>query len=422
MELLLGTATGPGAWHPRGATALSAWLRDRPWCSTGGVRGVRVADEADATDEVADAIRRMVRVIDDGATEVRVARLAPATAFHDPVAALAEAVGCAPPSGDARARVRGLGRLLDSPPWVFVVTPGDAPPPGAFSALVDDLQRLTPPVALTVVGLTTAASREADDFVHGAPWAPMPAALGAEDWRWYLRLRAAWEAAGRLDLVTAWWPALSGLVPGDDAALERVLNACATERWRALAGPAREAFVRWCDRVETAQPRGGEALGPDLDALFWPPDAQPLRRPAAWAARALLVGGHVSAGHEALRRALVCAPLTREILGRCIDLEAAVRARLPVAGAVRADTQQSAARYLAPGTAEQAHYPDGCPGMPRSPWAFASLGEFIAAAPLDATRWGVLHDLRGLRNHLAHGHYASWQAVRSFRRLEAVLA
>ena len=81
-----------------------------------------------------------------------------------------------------------------------------------------------------------------------------------------------------------------------------------TERWRALTPPTREAFVRWCGRVEMAQPRGGESLDPDLDALFWPPDAQPLRRPAAWAARALLVGGHASAGHEALRRALVCAP------------------------------------------------------------------------------------------------------------------
>jgi len=382
---------------------------------------VRVADEVGAA-EVADAIRRAVRAIDDGATEVRVARLAPATALRDPIAALAEAVGCAPPSGDVRARVRSLGRVLDSPPWVFVVTSGDAHPPGAFTALVNDLQRLTPPVALTVVGLTTAASREADDFVHGTPWAPMPTTQGAEDWRWYLRLRAAWEAAGRLDLATAWWPALSGLVPGDDAALERALNAGATERWRALTPSVRAAFVRWCGRVEAAQPRGGEALEPDLDTLFWPPEGQPLRRPTSWAARALLVEGHASAGHEALHRALVCAPLTREILGRCIDLEAAVRARLPVAGAVRADTEQSAARYLAPGTAEQAHYPDGCPGMPRSVWSFASLGEFIAAAPLDATRRGVLHDLRGLRNHLAHGHYASWQAVRSFRRLEATLA
>lgn len=420
MELL-GTAHGLGTWHPRGAPALSGWLRDRPWCSTGGVRWVRVADEAGA-EEVVDAIRRAVRVIDDGATEVRVARLAPAAALRDPVAALAEAVGCAPPSGDARARVRSLGRVLDSPPWVFVVTPGGAPPPVAFSALVDDLQRLTPPVALTVVGLTMAASVEADDFVHGVPWAPMPTAQGAEDWRWYLRLRVAWEAAGRLDLATAWWPALSGLIPGDDAALEHALNACATGRWVALAPAARAGLARWCGRVEAAQPRGGEDLAPDLDALFWPPDGQPLRRPAAWAARALLVEGHAAAGHEALRRALVCAPLTREILGRCIELEAAVRARLPVTGAVRPDTELGAARYLAAGTAERAHYPDGCPGMPRSPWSFASLGEFIAAAPLDATRRGVLHDLRGLRNHLAHGHYASWQAVRSLRRLEAVLA
>lgn len=114
MELLLGTATGLGAWHPRGAAALSAWLRDRPWCSTGGVRWVRVADEVGAA-EVADAIRRVVRIIDDGATEVRVARLAPATAFHDPVAALAEAVGCAPPSGDARARVRSLAAARQPP-------------------------------------------------------------------------------------------------------------------------------------------------------------------------------------------------------------------------------------------------------------------------------------------------------------------
>jgi len=418
VELLLGTTSGLGAWHLHGAAALAGWLRDRPWCSGGGVRWVRVADE-DAAAAVADLIRRAVRAVDDGATGVQVARLAPT--FSDPLTALAEAVGCASPTGDARARVRTLGRVLDSPPWVFLIPPGAGASPGIFAELVADLQRLTPPVALTVVGLTTTDLREADDFVHGMPWAPMPTLQSGEDWRWYLRQRVAWEAAGRLDLATAWWPALSGLVPGDDTAVERILNDGATARWRALAPAARETFTRWSGWGAT-QPRGAGDPDAAIGALFWPPGAQPTRRPAAWAARALLLEDRASAGREALQRALVCAPLAREVLGRCIDLEVAVRARHPVAGAVRTETEQVAARYRATGTAERGHYPDGCPGMPHAAWSFAPLGEFIWAAPLDATRRMLLHDLRGLRNHLAHGHYASWQAVRTLRRLEGALS
>lgn len=402
-----------------GATALDAWLEGRPWCARGGVRTLRVGD-ARCAERLADALRRAVRVIDDGATDVQVAAVQAREVLRDPIAALAEAAGCAASEGRRHDRVLRLGRALDHPPWVFVVTPEDDAPPGALhrslTTLAEEFQQLPRAVPLTCVLMTTAHEAQADDFVHGDVFAAMPAERDDLDWSWYLRLRLSWEVGGRLDMADAWWP--EALVPEDDVALERWLDDHATARWNALDEALRDAFVV---RVVTPnhRERGLDARLREA-ALLWQPSGLLGVRATPWAARGALLTRNV-VGADALRHALTCAPLARELLARCVDLERHLRMAKPPSGAPAADTRSRAARYATDGTRERAHYTAAAMVVPGDPWSYATLGDYLAATQMREGRREKLHALRELRNHVAHGHFVGWHAVRELRRLEAAL-
>lgn len=415
MEILFRVRSELGTWRMLGASAFSEWLTARPWTSVGGVRCLRVGD-ASTGEALADLIRRSVRATDDGASGVQIAHVSDPLAFDDPLGVLAEAAGCVLSRGPRREQIRALARALDHPPWVFVFDAciGLSPVRAlvTLSALIEDFRKVACPVTLIV--LTRDPAGESDDFVHGAPWAPMPSGRVDHDWTWYLRCRIAWESAGRIDLAAAWWPEAIGAE--DDRGVEATLDARATTHWQSVPERLRDDFSRWAVAgrlTPDGLPRFRES------GLVWQPAGLSSARISPWAARALLLAGDTAAG-DTLRLMLSCVPLTRELLARCVDLERRQRERYSACGVVRPETDAIARRYALPGSRERSHYSTPL-ALPRDPWSFAPFGEYLAAAPIGGHPRELLDDLRALRNHLAHGHFVGWRAVRELRRLEAAL-
>jgi hypothetical protein len=123
-----------------------------------------------------------------------------------------------------------------------------------------------------------------------------------------------------------------------------------------------------------------------------------------------------------LRGCRVCAPLAKELLSRCFDLEARERVLCLAERGSAGLPDEIRERYenfiRGEERSEYLFYPRGCPAAPADPWDFATYGELLYI--LKPVRKHDLHqiDLRNLRNALAHGHYAGWHAVTMLRRIE----
>ena len=120
-----------------------------------------------------------------------------------------------------------------------------------------------------------------------------------------------------------------------------------------------------------------------------------------------------------LRGALLCLPVAQELLTACLLLETQVRGRAALTEPPPADAecQKPRGKFRAGWGLTAGLYPAHCPATPAGPWAFASLGEVIARHDPRAPAGDWRHEVRQLRNHLAHGHNAGWDAVRLARRL-----
>ena len=66
-------------------------------------------------------------------------------------------------------------------------------------------------------------------------------------------------------------------------------------------------------------------------------------------------------------------------------------------------------------------YPASCPAEPADSWAFTTFGEFLHATSPVSPQWSVWHELRELRNGLAHNHYLCWRVVTKLIDIEAQL-
>ncbi len=405
------------SWQPRGAPAVLAWLNRRPWLAEGGMRRLAVAEAPE--EDVYEWLRRIALMADDGASDLRVRRVR-LTPEDDVLAALADALGAAPPTGSARDRCAQLGRLVTLRPVVFVLSLAGAP--GAeelLASLASDLLRSPARANLTAVLLGRDWPLVADDFLYGEP-AVASWRVDPDDWGAYVRARFAWESGGHLDAVKRGWAQVEqGLLRGDDNGLERRLNEHARERWTTLSPTVRPELVRCLVSARALPTNTSMTLRRDGALVPWA--LKDSWRAAPWAARAALLEDEAHANDDRLRRLLVCVPLAQALLGRCIELEHEVRSLGVPLGVPRAETATVFERYQRPSTSDGRRYPSDTPALPRSAWSFATLGELLEAQAPSSRAASVFHDLRGLRNHLAHGHYVSWHTLQDLRRIEAGL-
>ena len=234
-------------------------------------------------------------------------------------------------------------------------------------------------------------------------------------WPHYLHRRLAWEAGGHLPRAERLAAVATRVRPGDDAGLEAALNAQALAGYEALS-PAGQVAIA----AGVAACVGRAAAGAALPAgAFWSPAYLAGILPVPWVSRALLLRRPAAPFEQFLRGALLCLPLAQELLTACFLLETQVRGRADLAEPPPDDSASHGhwGRFRASRGRTAALYPDHCPTAPTGPWAFASLGEIIARGDPAAPSGDWRHEVRELRNHLAHGHYVGWEAVRLARRL-----
>jgi hypothetical protein len=429
----------PASWRFRDSGGLDAWLGELPWAGTGGARLVRIAS-AGLAGEMARAIRRAVRGHDDGDRDVQVYLVEPGEAAAGLQAVLRGVLGLPdePDPSDRRSFLSSAGRLLAGWPTVIVLP---AVEPGADPRLWRDAQeiaagvaRAQPDAQATIVLLDTPAAPLADeafDLTVGALADPVladPDRRDVELWRAYVHARLAWESAGDLARALAWDErGFRGVAFAADNIVENLLNQCAEAAYRDLPAATREQALAQLRQMVAR--KGGPGQGAEelvRAGAFWRPVGESQPRPAPWLARAMLRSGECPEAGFYLRGCLVCAPLAREVLSHCFDLEWRQRAigwaqRGTFRPPPEAEERFRKFQQMQPGSGAE-FYPPDCPAAPADGWAFTVFGEFIASLPLERQQLGVHHDLRSLRNALAHGHYISWNMLMTLRRIERQLA
>lgn len=418
-------------WSFQGTEDAESWLATLPWLTRGEVRGVRVSGPRGA-DVVIGALRTLVRSLDDGASDVSVRdEVVDDQACEDPLGVACRAFDIhAVPRADQRA---WLARTLTLITRVLLFRATECCPPAVakliagLDALQSQLAKTNGAARLVALVLHCNGAAESIDLDVGGPVAPL---TGTDQrthriWGAYVHSRLAWESAGSLDRALLWDETLRTRVKLEgENELETALNELSAQEWSSVSPDLRNATVETVagDRV---QPARLEALL--RGRLLWRPTASTFARPVPWVARAMLHAGAHPRGYEVLRASLVCSPLLRAAVGRCLELEAHARTRFRPALQAAVPADPDVARRLADFNAGRGSdaqlYPPACPARPRDAWAFETFGGFVhALGQLTGSQRNALNELRTLRNALTHGHFVSWNVFKRLRAVEADIA
>jgi len=389
-----------------------------------------------AADFLGDSLRGAIHAANTGASDLQIVPLETASAEVGFAACLAETLGLPPPQR-LRDFAEKVAVALDGRPCVFLGQLATEPPVAFLSEaaeLQDFLGKLAgrPALAILVLvsGPSAATSALTFDFTTGHP---VEAALAhlegpqATSWTAYLHHRLAWECAGDLELALLWAsePAVESLSRrvGDDTALETQLGQLADRRFATLEELVRDSWLAFAQQTRAAPSTDGPG--------YWHPNPSDSSRPQAWLARALLRAETRGAARWLLRSCINCRPLGAEILGRCLELEVALRTRhaatLISASAFVTDQTQESFRRFREGRNAALAYPASHPSPPDQPedaWLFASLGEVVTALDGHLTPGArrSYRDLVALRNGLAHGHHPGWAQVQAIRNLASLFS
>jgi len=413
MKLDLSICGHARQWRCVGAARVDRWLAGGPWSEQGGVLLVRTPSSE--IEVVLEGLERSFK-----ATAGPRARWARAW-FEGAPPCFGEALRAwSDLSGASRRELASsLCEQAELAPslYVFVLPEGASP-----SAWVDDAQQFveisTKSRSMVPLVFLLASTAPGDGDRLDIAW---PIDLGGSRsrhalWADYLHERVAWHAAGVVDMAMQVAQRLRmGVQQGDEGLLERRLDEDAAERWASVGGVV---------RGELAGSLTSLARHPSLRVPQGLPGTGGEGRPAAWVARALLRENPSHPMRRQLRAALACRPLAMRLLGRCMDMEARVLDALleqPVCSPAPEEAQHQFRRiWRESGSLERRVTPPGSP-LPDEPWELAGLGALVHATGV--ARWPVdlVHDLRRLRNVLAHGRAVGWAAVLMVERLDSRL-
>jgi hypothetical protein len=425
-------ASRDAPWTFHDSSRLSSWLEEAPWLHEGGILALRVSGPRHA-ECLGTWIQAVVCAIDAGASEVQVRALGPATTHHTAAGVVREAldVGLAG-RGDERGDLEAIAQVLSIRSFVLVVDASSwtgAEASSAFEllrAIGAGARKLVRGAVLTAVVVHHEPMWAGGDELAldlGGPTSSFSEALSLPEaalWATYVHHRLAWEVGGNLDRALAWNDMLMERAPrmGDDGALESLLNLLSTETWTRLSD-AHRSTVQAFLRASPSDPERAR-LRSELEQhrALWHPGG--VMRLVPWMARALLLSEATPLLRAQLRWSLICLPLRRDLLARCLDVEGfarAAHARDLGDPPEEARASWESFRHGEP-SSDTRFYPVSSPAVPDGPFAFVELGGFLTALRAGQSRVAALHRLRIVRNYLAHGHYASWACVRELVEAE----
>ena len=119
---------------------------------------------------------------------------------------------------------------------------------------------------------------------------------------------------------------------------------------------------------------------------------------------------------------VTCRPLALRLLGRCMDLEQRARDELFANGDVGPpdeDLTGQARDICRAGSVESALVPSGGVLHDSDPWDFAPFGAVLSRSGAESGRRQQFHELRRIRNALAHGSAVGWKAASVVDHLES---
>jgi hypothetical protein len=425
-----------GRWRFHGSPRLDALLAAEPW-ARGGVTGV-IRTVPGYSRELTDALVREVRGSNGGRVDVRFL-IVPAELLADGLVVALDRIrrpGAELQPGGLEL-VERVSDWLTNQPTVILVGPAPCGlGPGILTEardLHDWTLKKVAERAITALVFDTSAERAGGNPIDlTVGWPVDPTLSSYADgifhmWRSYLYSRISWETAGDLSRAGSWAEAgFTNLSDEDDDACEGLLNRLAEEEYSRIGkGSANELSEYVVQFLSPIRSRGdllrrAEGLLPER--LVWRPDGSGWPQPVPWAARAMLARGDAAEATPMLRGSLICRPIAREVLGRCLDLEHRERAVCWSHRTKCIPPPDAADRWSGycndAGHHARAFYPANCPAEPRDAWSFASFGEFIHAVAPNSPLWSAWHDLRLLRNDVAHGHYLCWKSVTKLLEIE----
>jgi len=445
MELSVRLAGLDVPWRFADSARFEAWLVSRPWLGDGSILGLRVSGSLQV-ELLGAALPNAVRAADGGASEV-VCRFTTLAVGQRGADLVANVLDINVPGG--RERLEVMADALDLQPRVLMVDASFGAGTAALDhvareldTLREELRKLRRSAALTVLifhrNLTAPPELESLDLDFGSPSVgPLEARFTGTSWRWssYMHTRTCWEAGGQIDRAHGWDTLLMTSVVGlgHDESFERALNELARAEWSAVARQDQREVLDLVHLGSAARSkRDDKSVRIEYLTrvrLLWRPLGVGASRPVPWVARALLLEGQALEAHSLLRGALVCSPLLREAIVRCLDLEAQMRAyhrgNLRTDGP--SDEDGNAARAFDSfvrgiESFDRQFYPPGCPAVPRDAWAFQEFGGFLRSIDVSRPRFAGLNRLRLLRNSLAHGHFVCWKTLELLDSLERELS
>ncbi len=414
-----------GTWlYPR-AQGLFDWLHKRPWQRRGGVCTATTTSSR-LFEPLWESIRAAVHGLDCGASEL---------AFHRGRIsssglrfALLEALGYPVPQPLDEAR-DNLRRALTQRKRLFLLSIEDVKDVLSLSrdvASLFDWTRQSPthaPLTLILIGPQEDVGLDVDgfDLRTGLPDEPIfDEARRGEDALWlaYARLRLAWEVGGCLETYESIATSMAQLTPRDDTGLERLMDASAEERLRAIEQAPAELLAA-LQRV-----RPGNEVEPTVQHQLWWPGDRPELIPQT--ARALLQHTSCQRTRTWLRASLVCRPLRNAILRQVLDLELEVRSdlfdglqsQLPPLPETARRKVESLRVSISP-----IDWPASMMTEPEDGWTFVGFGEFVDTIQNRSSRsdFNMLRRLLKVRNIAAHNGYVCWLHVLEVARLFASL-
>lgn len=416
-------------WAAIGGTSLNSWLQSTPWCQGGGIRSARVGGIR-SIQLVRDWVDMAVRIADGAATEVEVVDCTAGPGRETSVTEIfSDSLGLE--LTDEIEMQERLANSLAHRPRVFVLNATGLPAKG-LRDIANETEELKALLAkrragsrlvVLILGHHGIGDETFELDVAGPALAPLETRAGRFllSWNTYLHIRIAWETAGDVDRAIEWEPGIARISTGRDDLLEAELNSRAVKTWEQTEEPARMMIV---EALRSAN-GGGDPVSALLDnRLYWRPHGTSIPHPVPWIARALLVKGFPRA-FDLLRAAVVCGSLLRNAIGLCLLLEGSARTRFgPPAAGIEPDPEamQRFAQFRSGYGSDVMLYPKGCPASPLDAWAFSDFGKFLSSLEhLSERSQAVLHELRLLRNALAHGHYVSWSAFERLKQIELAL-